>query len=142
MFVTVLGRLYERSYGIVSGTSNFNDIDVNDYYAKYVEWANENGVIKGIGNNKFAPDENVTREQMAVIMLNFAKLLNKADVTENPLAYTDSASISAWAIDGAIYCQETNIIKGRNGVNFAPQENTTRAEVAAVVDRLIKTIMK
>lgn len=142
MFVTVLGRLYERSYGIISGTSTFNDIDVNAYYAKYVEWANENGVIKGIGNNKFAPDENVTREQMAVIMLNFAKLLNKSDVTENPLVYTDSASISSWAIGGAIYCQETNIIKGRDGGNFAPQESSTRAEVAAVIERLIKTIMK
>lgn len=142
MFVTVLGRLYERSYGIVPGTSKFSDVDVNAYYAKYVAWANESGVIKGIGNNKFAPDENVTREQMAVIMFNFAKLLDKADVTENSLAYTDSASISSWAIDGAIYCQETNIIKGRNSGNFAPQENATRAEVAAVVERLIKTIMK
>lgn len=142
MFVTVIGRLYERSYGIVTGTSTFTDVNVNDYYAKYVAWANENGVIKGIGNNKFAPDENVTREQMAVIMQNFANLLNKADVTENPLIYTDRASISSWAIAGAIYCQETNIIKGRDGGNFAPQENATRAEVAAVVERFIKTIMK
>jgi len=39
-----------------------NAVDMNAYYAKYVAWANENGIIKGIGGNKFAPDAEVTRE--------------------------------------------------------------------------------
>ena len=82
MFVTAIGRLYERSYGSVSGTSSFSDVDANAYYAKYVAWANENGMIKGMGGNKFAPEKKVTREQMAVIMLNFATLLKKEDAAD------------------------------------------------------------
>jgi hypothetical protein len=142
MFVTVIGRLYERSYNSVSGTSTFSDVNANAYYAKYVAWANENGMIKGIGENQFAPEAEVTREQMAVIMLNFADFLNKADITGSSLAYADSQSISSWAMDGAKYCQETKVITGREGGSFAPQESATRAEVAAVINRFIKTIVE
>ena len=142
MFVTAIGRLYERSYGSVSGTSTFSDVNANDYYAKYVAWANEKGIIKGIGGNKFAPNDKVTREQMAVIMLNFATYLKNADAIDGSLAYADSTRISSWAIDGAEYCQETKVITGRNGGNFDPQESATRAEVAVVIERFIKTIVK
>lgn len=142
MFVTVIGKVYENSFGSISGTVTFSDVDANAYYAKYVGWANENGIIKGIGENKFDPYANVTREQMAVIMYKFAALLNKAAVADVSLTYPDSASISSWGVEGAKYCQETKVIEGRTGGIFAPQESATRAEVAAVIERFIKTIMK
>ena len=47
------------------------DVSADAYYAPYVAWAAENGIVKGIGNNLFAPDDNVTREQMAVILDNY-----------------------------------------------------------------------
>ena len=140
-FVTVIGRLYERSYGSVSGTGVFSDVPQDAYYAKYVAWASENGIIRGIGDNKFAPEKNVTREQMATIMLNFASLLKKAEVTDGSLRYPDSAEISAWAVDGAKFCQKTQVIMGRADGSFAPKDNATRAEVAAVIMRFIKTIV-
>ncbi|GEM_PF-2713014 len=142
MFVAVIGRLYERSYGHVAGTSAFLDVDEESYYAKYVAWAHETGIIKGVGENKFAPEEKVTREQMAVILRNFATFLEKGNVEGETLAYSDSASISTWAVDGAAYTQETNVITGRDGNTFAPQEQATRAEVAAVMERFINTIVK
>ncbi|QHI71018.1 S-layer homology domain-containing protein [Aminipila terrae] len=142
MFVTAIGRLYERSYGSILSKSNFSDVNPNEYYAKYVAWANNNGIIKGIGENQFAPTKKVTREQMAVMMFNFAKFLKKADVTDSSLVYADSASISSWAMDGTKYCQETNVITGREGDRFIPQGNATRAEVAAVIERFVKNIMK
>lgn len=116
-------------------------MDANQYYAKYVGWANEKGIIKGIGENEFAPKEKVTREQMAVIMLNFATYLKKGEAADDSLTYGDSASISSWAINGAKYCQETKVITGRDGGSFAPQESATRTEVAAVIERFIKTIV-
>lgn len=142
MFVTVIGRLYERSYGSGSGAGTFTDVDAKAYYARYVAWANEKGIIKGIGKNKFAPNEQVTREQMAVIMLNFTSFLKKEVHGGGSLTYPDSASISPWAIDGAKYCQETKVITGREGGGFIPQGNATRAEVAAVIERFIKIIVK
>jgi hypothetical protein len=142
MFVTAIGRLYERSYGNVSGTSTFSDVDADAYYSKYVAWANDKGIIKGMGENLFAPNEKVTREQMAVIMLNFASFLKKVDIGDSSLGYVDSTSISSWAMDGAKYCQETKVITGREGDSFIPQGNATRAEVAAVITRFIETIVQ
>jgi len=141
MFVAVIGRLYERSYGSVSGTGTFTDVAPDAYYAKYVAWANENGIIRGVGKNRFAPEESITREQMATIMLNFAKLLKKADVTDVSLRYPDSAALSDWAVDGAKFCQETHVITGREDGGFAPMDKATRAEVAAVIMRFIKAIV-
>ncbi len=142
MFVTVIGKLYERSFGSVSGTSTFSDVDANAYYAKYVAWANDYGIIKGIGVNRFAPNAKVTREQMAVIMFNLATLLKKTAVADTSLTYADSTSISSWAIDGAKYCHRTKIIEGRTGGNFAPQESATRAEASAVLQKFIVNMLK
>ena len=142
MFVAVIGRLYERSYGSVSGTNTFSDVDTKDYYAKYVAWANKNGIIKGVGENKFDPNANVTREQMAVIMSKFAALLKKTAVADVSLTYPDSASISSWAIEGAKYCQKTKVIEGRTGGIFAPRESATRAEASAILQRFIANMLK
>lgn len=142
MFVTVIGRLYERSYGKVSGTNTFSDVDENAYYGKYVAWASEKGIIKGIGENKFVPNAMVTREAMAVIMLNFATLLEKAGVAEGILTYPDSQNISSWAVEGAKYCQKTNVIKGTDTGHFAPKKKATRAEVAVVIERFVNEILK
>lgn len=143
MFVTVIGRLYERSYGriVKEGDNPFVDVDPMAYYARYVEWANEKGIIKGLGNSMFAPEDQITREQMAVIIENLATVLNKAEQRGGKLSYGDSSSISSWAISGALYCQETNVMTGKKDGNFAPLESATRAEAAAVIERFIRSCM-
>jgi len=144
MFVAAVGRLYERSYGNVTGNATFSDVDTNAYYAKYVSWANENGIIKGIGGNKFAPDAEVTREQMSEIMFNFATFLGKAPQGDWMInvTYKDKVEISDWAMDSAAYCQLTSIITGRDGGDFAPKATATRAEVSAVIERFVKEVLK
>lgn len=70
MFVTILGRMHgvdTAKYRTVS----FTDVDAAQYYAPYVEWAIENGIVKGVGGNRFAPDSAVTREQAAAILANY-----------------------------------------------------------------------
>lgn len=142
MFVTLIGRLYESLYGNNSIKSNFIDVNDNAYYEKYIVWANEKGIIKGVGENRFEPNDNITREQMAAIMLNFATLLNKVEIKYNYIPYSDNESISPWAINGVKYCQETKILTGKSDGKLDPQGSATRAEVAAVIERFIKTILK
>jgi len=79
---------------------------------------------------------------MAAIMLNFAAFLKKVDINGVSLTYPDSASISSWAVDGAKYCQQTQVITGRDDGSFAPQESATRAEVAVILQRFIENFMK
>ena len=145
MFATVVGRLYERSYGKIKSSAihSFNDCDYADYYGKYVDWCAENGIIEGVGASQFAPGRAITREEMAAILYRFTDFLGALPGdAASELHYPDSASISGWAQRAALYCQTTGIISGRSGGLFAPQETASRAEVAAIVQRLVEMVMK
>ena len=144
MFATVVGRLYERSYGTiaVSGLGAFNDCSYDDYYGKYVHWAAKNGIISGYGNGQFGPDDSVTREQMASILYRFSNFLGALPSNmDSRLTYPDAESISGYANSSALYCQTTGVIKGRNGGEFAPQSPSTRAEVATILGNFIEVVL-
>ncbi|HWR57094.1 MAG TPA: S-layer homology domain-containing protein [Negativicutes bacterium] len=145
MFATVVGRLYERSYGEIkgSGTHAFTDGDYNDYYGKYVDWCVESNVISGYGDGRFGPNDLITREQMAAILYRFADFLGVLpNDIDSMLNYPDAGAISSWAERAALYCQTTGIISGRTGGVFAPQGTATRAEVATIVQRLVNLVME
>ena len=75
MFVTVLGnkaKIDPKDYP----TSSFSDVKAGVWYAPNVEWAAQNGIVNGTGGGKFSPGKSVTREQMAVILYNYAKFTN------------------------------------------------------------------
>lgn len=146
MFATVIGRLYERSYGklLEKVDYNFTDVGNDAYYEAYINWASANNIITGIGGGLFNPDREITRQEMAAILYRFAKFLNTLPSgSENTqLNYPDSAEISSWATKAAVYCQQTGIITGRSGGNFVPQGTATRAEVAAILQRFIENSVK
>ncbi|MGE4485970.1 MAG: S-layer homology domain-containing protein, partial [Oscillospiraceae bacterium] len=144
MFATVIGRLYERSYGEIEAadTHSFTDCDYDDYYGKYVDWAAEEGVIGGYGNGEFRPNDQISREQMATILYRFADFLGVLPSgMDTALDYPDAGDISSWAESAALYCRSTDIITGRNGGSFAPQGTATRAEVAVILERFIENVL-
>ena len=141
MFVTALGRLANAD---VSGyaKSSFSDVKGDAYYMGYIEWANKNNIVNGVGNNKFAPDQSITREQMAVIMSSYAKIIGltlQENNAENTFA--DSDKISAYAKDAVKQMQMSGIISGKNGNLFDPQGTATRAEVSAVLHRFVELVI-
>ncbi len=142
MFATVIGRLFERSYGIISLSEAraFTDCSYDDYYGKYVDWAAKNGIIQGVGGGLFQPDRQVSRQEIAAMLYRFASFLKlpTSPSANSALSYSDSSSIASWAQDAALYCQENAIISGRGGGSFAPSETATRVEVAAIIERFIK----
>lgn len=143
MFATVVGRLYERSFGEIraSGVHAFADCDYGDYYGRYVDWAAEEGIVEGCGNGTFCPDEPITREQMAAILYRFADFLGALPTeTDAALHYPDAEAISSWAENGALYCQTAGIVSGRTGGAFAPDETVTRAEAAAIIRRFVEAV--
>lgn len=144
MFAMVIGRLYERSYGEIetSGLQIFIDCNYDAYYGKYIVWASENGIINGYGNGNFGPDDKITREQMAVIIYCFADFLGVIpESMDTVLRYPDADRISDYAKNAALYCQTTGIIAGRAGGVFAPNETSTRAEVAAIIQRFVEAVL-
>ena len=106
MFATVIGRLYERSYGKieVSGDHTFTDCDYDDYYGKYVDWAADAGIIGGYGNVKFGPSDPVTREQMAAILYHFAVFSASCQTMDTVLTYRHRYHFCR-AKSAALYCQ-------------------------------------
>ena len=141
MFITMLGRIAEAD---VSGytTSRFTDVSVDSYYAPYVEWAVENRIVSGVGNNRFAPNSTITREDMAVMMVNYAKALNyDLPVALQAFNFTDASSISSYAIGAVTAAQQAGIIVGKDGGRFDPKGNLTRAEAATVIRRFVELVI-
>ena len=138
MFVTALGRLANADVSSYT-KSSFTDVKADAYYMGYIEWASKNNIVNGIGNGRFAPDQSITREQMAVIMGNYAKTIGytlpKVHI-EN--IFTDNAKISTYAKEAVKQMQMAGVISGKNGNLFDPQGTATRAEVSAVLRRFVE----
>ncbi len=139
MFVTVIGRLYGKTYAgeIIGGDTVFSDVPAGQYYAGPAAWAADNGIVNGIGGGLFAPNNNVTRQQMAAIIYAYAKMMKmdvKADkaATDAFNAMPDSAQVASWAKDAFIWAVGKGVIKGKDG-NLAPNATATRAEVAQIL---------
>lgn len=96
MIVTILHRLE----GLPSTkTNSFSDVKTDKYYANAVAWASESKIVNGYGNDKFGSEDPITREQLAVILMNYAKYKGY-DVTakDNLSKYEDVKDVSNWEL--------------------------------------------
>lgn len=138
MFVTALGRLANADVSTFK-QSSFSDVKNDAYYMGYIEWASKNSIVNGVGNKKFAPDQSITREQMAVIMSNYAKTIGfTLPKVHLESTFADNAKISAYAKNAVKQMQMAGVISGKNGNLFDPQCTATRAEVSAVLRRFVE----
>lgn len=139
MLVTVLYRAEGELE--ITGTTTFEDVDDNAYYAKAVVWGQQNGIIKGYSETEFAPDANITREQIAAIMHRYAQHKGydvSAGENTNILSYDDFDSISEYAIASMQYAVGSGLMRGKTTSTLNPLDNATRAEIAAILHRFIE----
>lgn len=136
-FVTVLGRYLGVDTALYAG-SKFTDVNASMYYAPYVNWAAEAGIVGGYGGGRFGPTDKITREQMATLIVNFADTFGISLTDINGKAqFADDASISSWAKDGVYTAKAAGLVDGTGGNNFSPKGAASRAEVCAILYRLI-----
>ena len=141
MFVTALGRLAGINPDSYQ-TGKFTDVKADAYYAPYVNWAAQTGIVEGVTATTFAPDTNINREQMAVIMKNYAaKLGYDLPQTLKAVTFADNTQISSWAKDAVKSMQQAGILTGKNENKFAPKGTATRAEVATVLRRFVEIVI-
>lgn len=141
MFVTVIGRLANADVNSYK-ESSFADVNKDIYYMGYIEWASKNGIVNGIGDNKFDPDRPITREQMAVIIQNYAKAMGfTIPEVHAANSFADDMNISSYAKDAVKQMQMAGIIKGKGDNLFDPQGTATRAEISAVLRRFIELMI-
>ncbi|MFA5577238.1 MAG: S-layer homology domain-containing protein [Tissierellaceae bacterium] len=138
MLVTVLHRLEDQ---LMSAKPKFTDVADDKYYANAIGWASSQGLVKGVGDGKFAPEQPITREELATILYRYSGLLG-LDLTRKDKAqadFQDYASISDWAREAMDYCLDLGLIQGK-GDRLDPGAWATRAELATVLQRLIQNI--
>ncbi|MCL2699762.1 MAG: S-layer homology domain-containing protein [Defluviitaleaceae bacterium] len=109
----------------------------NEYYITIAEWY---GIVSGVGNNRFNPRGELTREQAAVILQRAASLLGLPDNTTPASAPTDAASISSWAAEGAAWAMRNGIMAGTGGGNFSPQEVYTFEQAIVTLVRIFDSV--
>ena len=140
MFVTILGRYAGINKDLYKGWS-FVDVPVNSYYAPYVNWASLNSVVNGVGANRFAPEDPVTREQIALILSRYANNNNLImKKVQGAAAFSDTTSLSKSSQRAVQELYQAGIINGRSSTKFDPKAKASRAEVAAMVHRFIKSV--
>lgn len=141
MIVTILYRLENEP--AVTGTTAFTDVVADQYYANAVAWAAQNGIVAGSDATTFAPNNAITREQMAAILYRYAQFKGydvsaKADLS----TYIDAADVSAYATDAMAWASQTGLITGTSATTLSPAGQATRAQVATILMHFCENIAK
>lgn len=115
----------------------FVDVPEDAYYAEAVAWAKANGIADGIGDGKFAPEYDITREQLAVLLYRFAQWsgLDTAILGDLTL-FSDHNQVSTYALEAMLWANGAGIINGKDQSRLDPDGKATRAELATMLMRL------
>lgn len=139
MLVTVLHRAEGEPKA--SRSSGFEDVLDGAYYKDAVAWAAENGIVSGYSETEFAPDDLITREQIAAIMYRYAGFKGigvSAGESFDISSYADFADISEYAVPALKWTAASKIMVGRTETTLDPKATATRAEAAAILQRLLE----
>ena len=129
--------LYNLAGAPAASGASFQDVPASAWYAGAVGWAAAEDIVSGYGGNTFGPDDNVTREQLAVMLCRYAQAGGK-DVSADGAAargFTDYASVSSWAADAVNWAVEAGLLSGKSGNRLDPAGTATRAELATILMR-------
>ena len=138
MLVTILYRA--EGSPRISSDSKFSDVEITDWYGAAVIWASENSIVNGVSDTEFAPNNNITREQIATILYRYANSKNY-DTTQGSVAtkeFEDIDTVSPWAMAGIEWAVGTKLINGKTATTVNPLDNATRAEAATIIMRFIE----
>ena len=140
------GMLVAMLYGIEGAPETemataFTDVAANAWYAKAVAWASANGVSAGYGD-RFGANDNVTREQLVVMLRGYCKLKGIDLVEGEDLSsYEDAGEISSWAAEALAWAKAAGLIGGRTAVTIAPRGSATRAEAAMILMNFLEKVV-
>jgi hypothetical protein len=153
MLATILYRNAAVGDGVhtvpPSPETPFTDVASGQWYTPAIAWASSNNLITGIGNNKFAPNDPITREQFATLLYRYTQWFAAGNGTPraasptdaNLSAYTDAETVSDWAREAMVWAVSTGLITGRTETTLAPKTAANRAEAAMLLQRYLETIM-
>lgn len=136
MVVTIFYRMFGSP--AVTGSSPFGDVGTGQYYNDAITWASDNKLVSGYLNGNFGPDDSISREQLALMLMNYAKLKgydvsSRADLSK----FSDAGSVSEWAQEALSWANALGFVQG-SGDMLNPGGNVERSQVAAILQRFIE----
>ena len=136
--VTILWRLAGEPSAL---TGAFTDVPAGQYYSTAVAWASRQGIVTGVGNNRFEPNSNITREQLAVILYRYAQDAGyTTSASANITGYYDYARVNSYARTAMSWAVGAGLITGTSTTTLSPQDTATRAQVATILMRFCENI--
>ena len=137
--VTILYRLAGQP--AVSGNLPFTDVESGTWYTDAVAWAAQNGIVNGVSDTEFAPGDDITREQLAVILYRYAAyqgydVSQRADLS----GFGDASSISDYAQEALSWAHAQGLVLGFEDGSLRPQGTASRAQIAAVLMRFLAAV--
>lgn len=115
---------------------SFADVAEDAWYYSAVAAAVKNGIVTGVSETEFAPDANITRQDMAVMIDRAAKAANISLSDGAEFIFTDEAAISDYALDAVKAMSKAGIINGFEDGSFSPMTNATRAQATVMLYRV------
>ena len=138
MLVTILYRLAGSP---AAGSASFTDVAKGQWYADGVAWASANGVVSGYPDGSFRPNDTITREQMAAILYQYARIQGKLDDSRADLSiFSDLDSLSAYAKEPMSWAVAQGLFSGVSADTLAPGGSTTRAQAAVILTAFSKAL--
>lgn len=138
MFATVLWNMEGRPEA--NYDAGFSDVKSGQWYEQAVNWAAMQGITSGYGNGLYGVNDEVTREQAAVILMNYSKYKYHGITTGAGLQqFSDEGKISDWARPAMEWANKTGLISGVDDSNLAPKDGATRAQISIILQRFLNT---
>ena len=136
MLAQILWNMEDKP--VVNYALSYTDVDGEAWYAEAVRWAASEGIVNGMGNNLFAPAQDITREMLVTILHRYAQKKG-VDVgvgeDTNILSYDDAADVSQWAASAMQWAVGSGLLTGRTDSTLNPRDSATRAEIATIMMR-------
>ena len=135
MFVTVLHRLAGAPE---TAPLPFADIAEDDYCRQAAGWAVGAGIAEGVGEGRFDPQADISREQVVALLFRYAQYAGRTTWAEAdvPEPFADRPALSDWALPAMRWAVTTGLVNGRDG-GLAPKAPVTRAEASALLMRFV-----
>lgn len=127
-----------------SSTTAYSDVASDVWYYDAVQWATAEGIVGGYGDGIYGPEDNITREQMALMLYRYAQYKGY-DATQGGMEvreFTDYEEISDWALEGMTWAVNAGLLSGKGSGVLDPAGNATRAEVAQILMNFCENIVK
>lgn len=139
MIVTVLYRMENQPN--VTIDNSFKDVKSTDYYGNAIYWAKQNNIVSGYNSTTFAPNDNITREQMAAILYRYAAYKGySVDKTSDLSNFNDTSNISNYALTPIKWAVSSGLISGMGDGTISPLGNASRAQIATILMRFIENL--